>query len=176
MFRDRREEFYSSLLSETVLSSEHGDFASLQIALDLAFTYDIFHQILACKFLAFGLSRSTFNILMLLHHGSSDGMQLHELGELLLVSRANITGLIDHLEQKGLVTRVVDAADRRARFAKITEDGTRLVERVSLVHSETVACLMSGLSEDEKLALTTLFKKLRKSLVAGQSNAKRRAD
>ncbi len=37
-------------------------------------------------------------------------MLLHSLGELLLVSRANITGLVDHLEEKGLC----EASCRRA--------------------------------------------------------------
>ena len=56
----------------------------------------------------FGVSKSSVNLLMMLRHGPNEGMQLHDLGELMLVSRANITGLIDHLEQKDYVTRVVD--------------------------------------------------------------------
>ncbi len=78
----------------------------------------------------YGLSKSTLNILMLLRHGPADGMQLHDLGELLLVSRANITGLIDHLEEKGYVKRVVDAGDRRARYARITKKAEALLDRI----------------------------------------------
>ena len=82
----------------------------------------------------FGLSRSTFNILVLLRYGPTEGMQLHDLGDMLLVSRANVTGLISHLEEKGYVTREVSEQDRRARYAKVTPKGEELLDKVMPVH------------------------------------------
>ncbi len=60
-------------------------------------------------------------------------MLLHDLGEVLLMTRANVTGLIDHLEEKGLVKRVIDSSDRRARFARITKKGEGLLDEVAPV-------------------------------------------
>jgi MarR family 2-MHQ and catechol resistance regulon transcriptional repressor len=95
---------------------------------------------------------------------------LHDLGELLLVSRANITGLIDHLEQKELVTRSVDLADRRARFAKITPSGQALLEQLIPAHNETVQLLLQEMTGDEKQMLIKLLKKARLSLAANRAN------
>ena len=42
--------------------------------------------------------------------------------------RATIGGVIDRLEQKGLVQRVVSAEDRRARLLHLTAEGRRLLK------------------------------------------------
>lgn len=119
---------------------------------------------------AYGLSKSTLNVLMLLRHGSPGGMQLHELGELLLVSKANITGLIDHLEDKGLVKRVVGTRDRRARFARITKKGKELLDEVVPVHYKNIKRLLSNLTNDDKQTLVKLLKKMRTSLVVNSTS------
>jgi MarR family 2-MHQ and catechol resistance regulon transcriptional repressor len=91
-------------------------------------------------------------------------MQLHDLGELLLVSRANITGLMDHLEEKGYVTRVVDVQDRRARVARITKTGEALLDDFMPLHYRNIKSMLQGLSEAEKTTLLFLLKKTRASI------------
>lgn len=172
---DRREAFYDSLVAAEFGPPLSREAIAIRIALDLTFTCDIFHQITACHLASFGLSRSTFNILILLHHGPEEGMQLHELGELLLVSRANVTGLIDHLEHKKLVVRIVDMADRRARFAKITATGSKLVNEISPLHNETVRVLLDDVSTEDKEVLIRLLKKVRNSLSAGSARMRGQA-
>ena len=95
-------------------------------------------------------------------------MQLHDLGELLLVSRSNITGLIDHLEQRKFVTRTVDTADRRARFARITSSGEALLEKLVPAHYQAVRSLLQEITAHEKETLLGLLKRMRESLVAGR--------
>jgi MarR family 2-MHQ and catechol resistance regulon transcriptional repressor len=119
----------------------------------------------------YGLSKSSLNILMLLRHGSDEGMQLHDLGELLLVSRANITGLMDHLEDKGYVKRLVDPQDRRARHARITQKGEALLDEFMPVHYRNLKGLLRGLSEDERETLVGLLKKVRTSMSAQSEHA-----
>ena len=111
------------------------DLASMETMLSLLYTYDLLHQATGRYMAEYGLSKSSVNILMLLRHGPEGGMQLHELGELLLVSRANITGLIDHLEEKGYVTRSVDPVDRRVRYARITKQAEALLDEFIPVHA-----------------------------------------
>jgi len=98
-------------------------------------------------------------------------MQLHDLGELLLVSRANITGLIDHLEDKGYVKRLVDPQDRRARHARITQKGEALLDEFMPVHYRNLKGLLRGLSEDERETLVGLLKKVRTSMSAQSEHA-----
>jgi MarR family 2-MHQ and catechol resistance regulon transcriptional repressor len=161
---DRRESFYHERLRKAGPKYANFDLASTGLALDLIYTCDMFQQAMGRYLGEFGLSRSSLNVLMLLRHGGPDGMQLHELGELLLVSRANITGLVDHLEEKGYVTREVDASDRRARCARMTKKAAVLLEEFIPVHYRNINMLFQELTDGEKGMLQGLLKKTRASL------------
>ena len=166
MFDDRRESFYDAHFG--IFSERYKGFDELssRVMLELVLSCDIATHITARYVSDFGLSKSAFSVLMLLRHGPSEGMQLHDIGELLLVSRANITGLIDHLEQKGFVTREVPSGDRRVRYARITPQAEELLDQVAPVHFANVQELLSDLKDSEKEALRTLLKKVRQSLMA----------
>lgn len=166
MSEDRREAFYHDRVRDSGPQYPGFDLLSTEMTLNLLYTYDVFHQ-LATRYMAeYGLAKSSLNILMVLRHGSPDGMQLHDLGELLLVSKANITGLVDHLEEKGLVKRVTGTDDRRARFARITRKGEALLDEFMPVHYENIRRLLHDLTNDDKQTLIKLLKKTRASLVA----------
>lgn len=51
-----------------------------------------------------------------------------DLSRKLYVTPANITGIVDRLEKKGLVERVRQAADRRVSLISLTESGQKLGE------------------------------------------------
>jgi MarR family 2-MHQ and catechol resistance regulon transcriptional repressor len=163
---DRREDFYHERVSEAGPRYVGFDLLSTRIALDLLYTYDVFHQLSARYMADFGLSKSSLNILMLLRHGPQQGMQLHDLGELLLVSRANITGLIDSLEEKGWVQRSVDTTDRRVRYARITRKAENLLDEFMPVHYGHVKMLLQDLTREEKQTLSSLLRKARRSMTA----------
>jgi MarR family transcriptional regulator, 2-MHQ and catechol-resistance regulon repressor len=162
----QRHTFYRSLLRDEGPRYQGFDLDSSRVAVDLALTYDTLHQIMTRYMAAFGLSKSTYNVLMLLRNGPDEGMQLHDLGEMLAVSRANITGLIDSLEERGWVRRVVDEADRRVRYARITPLGEKLLDRFAPVHFQNLCLLTQGLDSEEKDALARLLEKMRQSLAA----------
>jgi MarR family transcriptional regulator, repressor for mepA len=92
------------------------------------------------------------------------------------VSRANITGLIDHLEQKGYVKRVVDPNDRRARYARITKKAEILLDEFMPLHYQNMKTLVKDLTNGEKEALLTLLKKMRTSLVTHSEACETRVD
>jgi len=163
---DRRDSYYHERMRQCGPQYPGFDLASAEIAVSLLYTYDVFHQFVSRYASEYGLSKSTINILLLLRHGPREGMQLHDLGELLLVSRANITGLMDHLEQKGYVKRVVDPADRRARNARITKKGEDLLDEFMPLHYCTLRALFQDLSAEEKATLTRLLRKTRASIDA----------
>jgi MarR family 2-MHQ and catechol resistance regulon transcriptional repressor len=166
MIEDRRDAYYSSRLRQAGPQYASFDLPSAEIYLSLRCTEDLLQQ--ACwQYLGhYGLSKSSVNLLMLLRHGPLEGMQLHDLGDLMLVSRANITGLIDHLEQKEYVNRVVDRHDRRARLARITNKGGELLDRFMPVHFRNIRAMLQGLSDTEKATLVRLLKKTRESISA----------
>ncbi len=166
MPEDRRGGYYDERLRQCGPQYEGFDLLSAEVIVGFLYTHDILNQVLSRVLAGYRLSRSTLNILMLLRHGPPEGMQLHDLGELLLVSRANITGLIDHLEAKGYVKRSVDPQDRRARYARITRKAEVLLDEFMPVYYRRLKGLLQDLSTAEKESLVRLFRKTRASLLA----------
>lgn len=75
------------------------------------------------------LSPSQFNILNLLG-GHAQGLSQIELSRELITHRSNVTGLVDRLEERGLVSRKTVPGDRRAYSVQLTRAGARLVEEI----------------------------------------------
>jgi MarR family transcriptional regulator, 2-MHQ and catechol-resistance regulon repressor len=160
---DRREQFYEDLLRETNQGRTEFERQAVTAMLNLAYTYDAQQSLVVKRLNPFGLGRSSFNVLAILRHRHPDGLQLSEIGDLLITSRANITGVIDHLEQKGFVKRVVDLHDRRARLAKITKKGIALIEDVLPAHCNQSKDLFQNFTMEEMTTLIALLKKIRQS-------------
>ena len=108
------------------------------------------------------LTGAQFNVLILLQ-ASPDGLPLGELGRRLVVTKPNVTGLIDRLEQKGLVERAV-SADRRVTLARITPAGRRLTDDIAPRHAALLCRLVSGLTAAEKQTLSALLTRLRRGI------------
>ena len=68
-----------------------------------------------------GLTPAQFDVIAEL--GGTQGMTCVELSESTLLAKASLTGIIDRLEEKGLVTRQVVAHDRRATHVCLTKKG-----------------------------------------------------
>jgi DNA-binding MarR family transcriptional regulator len=56
-----------------------------------------------------------------------DGRPFKELADELACTRATVTGIVDTLEKKGLVTRNPNLADRRSLLVRLTEKGRALI-------------------------------------------------
>jgi MarR family transcriptional regulator, organic hydroperoxide resistance regulator len=57
-------------------------------------------------------------------------LSMRELAEQLYLDPSNLTALVDHLEDLGLVQRQADADDRRVKRLVITEKGVHLSEEI----------------------------------------------
>ncbi|MDP4608463.1 MAG: MarR family transcriptional regulator [Burkholderiaceae bacterium] len=73
--------------------------------------------------------------------------------------RATIGGVIDRLEQKGLVQRVVSAHDRRARLLTITAAGQQLLASCRPVVEALQADILAPLSAAERATFVALAHK-----------------
>jgi MarR family transcriptional regulator, 2-MHQ and catechol-resistance regulon repressor len=108
----------------------------------------------------YGLSRTEFGVLELLHHKGSHPLQ--QIGGKVLMSSGNITYVVDKLEQKNLVRRRASTEDRRTIYAEITKAGEKLISEVFPSHEEVIGQALSGLSDEEKKLASQLLKKLGK--------------
>jgi DNA-binding MarR family transcriptional regulator len=70
--------------------------------------------------------------------------------------RATIGGVIDRLEQKGLVERAVSKRDRRAREVRATQKGRALFDEILPVVTALQSEILPGLSPDERAQFLAL--------------------
>lgn len=75
-----------------------------------------------------GLTPSQFDIVATL--GNTPGMTFKELGERTLITKGTLTGVIDRLQEKGLVDRITQLEDRRSTLVKLTKQGEAEFKRV----------------------------------------------
>ena len=60
--------------------------------------------------------------------GALIGVSQARIAEMIAYDRATIGGVIERLEQKGWVDRVVSERDRRARVLSLTPEGERIIQ------------------------------------------------
>jgi DNA-binding MarR family transcriptional regulator len=78
-----------------------------------------------------------------------------ELAQRLDCDPSNVTFLVDRLEEKGLVKRVVDPHDRRVKAVSLTAAGATVRER--LVAATAAAPVFAALTKAQKHQLTRLL-------------------
>jgi DNA-binding MarR family transcriptional regulator len=92
------------------------------------------------------------------------GMSVGTLADFLVVSRQNLDGVLKRLERDGLVERVTDPEDKRARVVKLTPEGfafwRELRERIFQFYDQAV----SGFKFDDRVALAHYLNALQRLL------------
>ena len=111
------------------------------------------------------MTSAQFNLLMLLKYQSDGGeMNQTRLGKMLLVNRANVTGLVDRLERAGWVRRSDDPEDRRAHRVCITRSGEAALEKAEPVYFARIDAVLDALTGQERADLCTALEKIRRAL------------
>ncbi len=116
-----------------------------------------------------GISMTHFHVLTLLRH--HDAMPMGRLADILDVSLSNATGVIDRMEERGLVERVRVPDDRRIVLVKPTQQGLDLVDEVELVRSELMARALARLDADQLDRLTLAVAELRAATEAEMADS-----
>ena len=112
-----------------------------------------------------GLTDSQMNVLMLLkYQAGEDGLNQTALGRMLLVNRSNVTGLVDRMEQAGLVRRVDDPQDRRVKYVRLTGAGSRVLGKAAQVYYARIEEIMGTLTPAEHRSLCRLLERVRERL------------
>ena len=113
-----------------------------------------------------GLSPSAFNVLMALHNSDDHVLEPCQLAQRLLISRPSVTGLLDTLQAKGLVTRQPHGDDRRRILVELTAEGAALLESHYATHYAEQAAAFADLSADERETLVVLLRRVRGAVPA----------
>lgn len=105
-----------------------------------------------------GLHGPHLGLFFVLSHGPARRMT--DLAEMAGTSSANLTGLIDRLEERGLIERVRSEVDRRVVLVRLTDQGTQAHERMHEAMRERVDGLMAALTVEEQRAFKATADKL----------------
>jgi MarR family 2-MHQ and catechol resistance regulon transcriptional repressor len=114
-----------------------------------------------------GLTHGQLGILETLYHCGP--LCQRDLGGKVLRSSSNVTVVVDHLEQRGLVRRERDPSDRRLVTVSLTSEGRDLLRRVFPAHVGEIVELFSALTPREIDRLGALCRKLGRSIQAGSN-------
>ena len=105
-----------------------------------------------------GITTTQFGILEALLHVGPQNQR--DLGRKLLMSKGNISIVIDNLVKRGLVNRVPDTTDRRRTVIHLTAKGRKLIEKIFPQQVAAIVDDLSRLSPREQETLARLMKKL----------------
>lgn len=94
--------------------------------------YQSYEKLANLSFTQLGLTSSQFDIIATL--GNTIGMSCKELGEKTFITKGTMTGVLDRLESKGLLTRSMVEGDRRTYLIRLTPEGQALFEQVFPLH------------------------------------------
>ncbi len=170
---DKRASYYWGRVRDYGKKYKWFHWSSVELFLNLVYTYDIISNHFAAKLKIKGLSRAAFNVLNIISRSENKGCIHVELSELLLVSRANVTGLVDSLARRGLVERRDSPSDRRLSIVKITRKGEELLNSTIPFYYLEMRKLASVLNNEERDKLNKVLVKLRLKASALSKDGKR---
>ena len=110
------------------------------------------------------LTIAQLGALMVLNQSPERQMPLKELERKLHVAQSTAAGIITRLEQKELVESLGDAADRRIKMVRITQQGVQCCISAEQNMDQEETLLLSGLTDTEKLIFISLLQKVRNTL------------
>ena len=94
-----------------------------------------------------GVSMTHMHVMWLLqHHGD---LPMSRMAELLDVSFSNATGIVDRMEERGLVERVRVPDDRRVVLVRIAQKGMQALEETEAVKQDRLQAILSHLDQGQ---------------------------
>ena len=94
-----------------------------------------------------GISMTHLHILWLLeHHGD---LTMGRLAELVDVSLSNASGLIDRMEERGLVERIRVPDDRRVVLVRCSPEGARMRDEIEAIKQDQMRSILGNLDRDQ---------------------------
>jgi DNA-binding MarR family transcriptional regulator len=109
-----------------------------------------------------GLSESQFRALALLSENGP--MLMKKMSDAMFVTPANITGVVDRLEEKKLVRRTASKGDRRATIIEITPEGKAVGEKLAKKKGELIQKALVTFTKDEQKTLYNLLEKFQRQV------------
>ena len=112
-----------------------------------------------------GVTRSQFWVLVNMARYGEEGIAQTELARLMSVGKVSLGGLIDRMEANGVVERLPDPVDRRAKKVFMTPKGKNLLHEIQLIAVDINKQIMKGISKDQHKVLDGMLKTMKHNLL-----------
>ena len=129
---------------------------------ELARCYQAFERVSDAHIRRSGLTPPQFDIVVTL--GNTPGLSFKELGSRTLITKGTLTGVVDRLEERGLVERMASQQDGRSTLVRLTPEGDRVFRRVFEPHLAFLAPAFESMPECGRKELEKRLKQLREAL------------
>lgn len=110
------------------------------------------------RFSRWQITDNHYNVLRILN-GAGEPLRQVEIGRRMLSTRANVTKLLDALEQRDFVKRL-PCTDRRAHLVELTDDGAAFLQETAAEVMEFAEQSIKPLTRQEQKMLFDLLGKL----------------
>jgi MarR family transcriptional regulator, 2-MHQ and catechol-resistance regulon repressor len=141
------------------------DYSSIKLVGALANAHHVLFSIMERAFSKSGITPQSMEVLKILYIRKEEGYLLGEIGEQLMVSPANVPGLVEGLVKKGLVERKEQPGDRRKRLTMITPLGVEFMDNMAPVTIRFFNQVFASLSSEDKNQLSERLHQLSKMLL-----------
>jgi DNA-binding MarR family transcriptional regulator len=97
----------------------------------------------------------------LMHMDKDSMLPMHQLASLMFCDSSNVTGIVDRLEARGLVSRQPSQEDRRVKYITLTPAGLEVRERMRQAMAQVPAGIERLSETDQRLLRDVLARALR---------------
>ena len=104
----------------------------------------------------YGLTTLQFLTLALLN--TEQDVSATDICDRLLIDKSTLSGVLERLDEKGLVVKRPDRNDRRALSISMSPSGSRVADQLSQIPETINEIAMKSMSSEEKLLLKRLLK------------------
>lgn len=102
-----------------------------------------------------------YDVLLTLKEAAGHRLRLSELADQVLLSRSNLTRLVDRLEKAELLYREPCPNDRRGTFAVLSQAGLAMQEKMWTVYAEAIAeSFACHLDDEEAIVLQRILQRM----------------
>jgi len=123
-----------------------------------------FKRLASSLFRQYDLSFPQYNILRVLDASEGGQTRITEVGRIMLVSGANMTGLAKRLEKNGFIQRGSDARDERVTLLQITGKGKTVLAEIESARDKLLENMLQGFSAEDRRAVYTMIRRLLRNI------------
>ena len=104
------------------------------------------------------INTTEFSVMEFLYSKGEKSIQ--EIRDRILLASGSATYVVDNLERKEYVRRIVNQNDRRVTYIKLTETGKDLINDIFPTHKKNTKEIFNDLTNEELITLKEILKKI----------------